>query len=273
VWLGYFGGKETRVALSAGLADPDPGVRSTVALALARSGEREKSLPALLEMASKPESVDSGETWLGLGWTRDPAAAAALRKHVETISTDVRYSHFKAVEGLGLCADVSALPMLRKLMLVHADRLRDSATFAAAKLGDPLAKRVFLRRVDDVFKAPEAARPAWWGDLVWQLGQLGGPEATGRLMQFAQRSEPTLKIRTIGALQDIGTVEAADQIVEALKDLSTVGGYASPQRSVREVALRSLWYLTRRSFTGSYEEQAAAFEKWWRDEGKAGFRK
>lgn len=260
VWLGYFGGPESRAALLPGLDDSDFRVQVTVGLALARGGEREKTVPALIEMTKHPEAREAAEVWIALGWTKDERARDLLLK-----SMDVA----KAIEALGVLGDASVLPAIRKHMVSRSDLHRDSALFAAAKLGDAVARRRFFRRVDDLLKGPDNTRPGWFGDMVFQLGFFKSGDSIRLLKSVIQSPDQTLKVRAISALQEIGSLPAAEILIVALDDAGSVGGQYTPVRYIREMSLKALGKLTGKRFTGTMDEQVGAMKKWWESEGKA----
>jgi HEAT repeat protein len=274
VWLGYFAGGDAVAALVPGLSDPELRVRLTVALALARSGERERVVPFLLKLTEDPAARQASELWFALGWTRDPRAKAALLAGLEAKPDKGPGPSpivVMALEGLGIFGDPDSLPVLRRCLMHRDDRLRDTALFAAAKVGDPFARRRFLRRVEDAWRGPAGGRPEWFGELVSYLGHIREPESLKLLAEILGGPDPALKIKSVSALQEIASREAMELLVGALSDASYVGGYFSPQRFVREVALKALVALTRRRVAGSIDEQIDGWKKWWEAEGRAAY--
>jgi HEAT repeat protein len=273
IWLGYFAGPESRDALLPGLEDPDPRIRVIVAMALARNGEREKIVPVLLELSKNPEIRESGELWVGLGLTRDARVKDVLLQAIQSPAPERSTMPFKAMEGLGLFGDASTLPLIRKYFFSRSDALRDAALFAGARMGDPVAVRRFYRRVEDCLKNPDNTRPGWMGEMIFHLGQIPGDSSMRLLEMVLKGPEAALKMKAVSALQEIGTMEAVEHLNSALEDYSSVGGQYSPQRSVREVALKSLIVLTHKRLLGTIDEQIAAWRKWWQAEGKASYKK
>jgi HEAT repeat protein len=272
LWLGSNAGAQTIASLTPGLEDSDTQVRLAAALALARAGERERTVPALLELLTKPEVQDAPEGWIALGLTKDPRAKEALVKALEGAGPKASMRHIKVIEALGLQGDRDPLPRIRKFFFAREDALRDAAFFAAAALGDPVARRRFLRRVDEFVKASPTARPGYAGNMVAHLGRIKGAESLAILQAVLKGSDPILKLKAVSALEDMRTAEAVDLIVGAMDDASTVGGMQAPLRAVREAALKSAGRAAPKSFSGSLDEQIAAWKAWWRAEGRQGHR-
>ena len=148
--LGYFGGREAVVPLSALLSNPDETLRAVAARALARIGT-EEAAESLANTLNDPSEL----TRLRMAENLERIGALSVAPLIKTLEEGDQEARVLAARILGYLRAAEARPALRAAMLGGTlTDLRSQATLALGKIGNP----------DDVPALQKAA-----GDREWPV--------------------------------------------------------------------------------------------------------
>lgn len=174
---------------NARLSDPDPGVRSKYARAIARTGAIE-SIPTLekLLVGDSSEMVRVNAT-IALSYIGRPEVEPSLMKAVQSTSVPVRVA---GIRGLGTIASKSSFQTLIQTVGDTNAQIRRAALDSLGRRGDPAALSTVIRYVRDEDVAV-AAR------AVWALGEFRDKAAVPTLIDVFKSSTP-VEVRRESAL-------------------------------------------------------------------------
>ena len=132
------------------LADPDPGVRCRVALALLRAGPDTQAAEALLALARSPTPAERAKALLAMADWADPTAYSMAAAGTGDASPAVRCA---AVRALAHISGQRALDLLIQALGDEAATVRASAAGALAAMGapalDPVTQALAEPRLED----------------------------------------------------------------------------------------------------------------------------
>ncbi len=202
------------------LTDPVPAVRSAAvdSLGVMRVQEVEPKIAQMLE--TDADAYVRQTAAVALGFIGNRAAVASLLKGLKDSHEGTRYA---SVNSLAILRDNSAVTVLTELLNSPDARMRNSASYALAKIQDKssvpaLLQSLKMSRSTQPAEGKTLVDPMVASSLLRSLGEMGDKSVIPQIKKYLEDSDNSVKIAAAHSLYLLGDKSGLAVARKFLKD-------------------------------------------------------